>query len=87
MGLDDALGDVQAQAVAGGIVFLNVPEPLEDPRLDIGPQRAEGERPLRRAAPTGSAVGRAWVAMFSAAKHRPQSRRASSSAHIPDSSP
>src|SRR4051812_43474411 len=30
-------------------------------------------RPLRRAAPVGSAVARAWVAMFIAANDRPQS--------------
>ena len=41
--------------------------------------------PLRRAAPVGSAVARACVAMFIAAKDNPHSSRAISSAQTPDS--
>jgi hypothetical protein len=41
------------------------------------------ERPLRRPAPAASAVTSACVAMFSAAKERPQSSRAISSGMIP----
>jgi hypothetical protein len=42
-------------------------------------------RPLRRAAPSVSAVARAWVAMFMAAKEMPHTRRAASSHQIPGS--
>lgn len=41
--------------------------------------------PLRRAAPVGSAVASAWVAMFIAAKASPQSSRATSSSQTPGS--
>ncbi|MNT16647.1 hypothetical protein D3C72_1517600 [compost metagenome] len=43
------------------------------------------DRPLRRAAPSGSAVARACVDRLSAAKHRPQVSRSGSSAQNPES--
>lgn len=43
------------------------------------------ERPLRRAAPTGSAVASACVERLKAAKHRPQTSRSGSSNHSPES--
>src|SRR3954466_7059050 len=40
--------------------------------------------PLRFAAPVGSAVARAWVAMFIAANDKPHNSRAASNAQTPD---
>jgi len=50
----------------------------------IGPvEMIDRERPLRRPAPSASAVTSACVAMFSAAKERPQSSRAISNGISP----